>query len=168
MTHFWRGFDRLLDALAFIAAMLIPFMFFSIVYDVTTRTLRFGQISWVVGVTEYALLYVTTLGAPWLLREKGHVSMEAFRTLFSARINRALEKLVLSLCFAACMIAAIAVWPVLIQNIGVMDIRSDYLSRWILYLAVLLGFSLCMVQFLRFLITDTSPYKGLDAEQEGL
>lgn len=168
MISFWRGFDRLLDALALIAALLIPFMFLAIVYDVTTRSLRMFQISWVVGVTEYALLYVTTLGAPWLLREKGHVSMEAFRTLLSARANRVIEKLVLVLCSGACLIVTIAVWPVLLQNFGVMDMRSDYLSRWMLYLAVLAGFTLCTLQFLRFLVTDTSPYKGISGDQEGL
>jgi C4-dicarboxylate transporter DctQ subunit len=168
MTRVWRGFDRLIDALALLAALLIPFMFLSIIYDVTSRTLRVGQISWVLGVTEYALLYVTVLGAPWLLREKGHVSMEAFRTVLPARANRVIEKLVLVLCATACVIVATAVWPVLLQNTDVMDIRSDYLSRWMLYLAVLVGFALCMVQFLRFLITDTSPYKGVTAEQEGL
>jgi len=168
MVTFWRGFDRLLDALAVIAALLIPFMFLAIVYDVTSRTLRMWQISWVLGVTEYALLYVTALGAPWLLREKGHVSMEAFRTMLPASVNRVIEKVVLVLCAAACCVVAIAVWPVFIQNIGVMDIRSDYLSRWMLYIAVLVGFALCAVQFIRFLVTGTSPYKGLTADQEGL
>jgi TRAP-type C4-dicarboxylate transport system permease small subunit len=168
MLKVWRGFDRLVDGLALIAALLIPFMFLAIVYDVTTRSLRVWQISWVLGVTEYALLYVTALGAPWLLREKGHVSMEAFRTLFPAAVNRALEKVVLVLCAAACIIVTVAIWPVFVQNIGVMDIRSDYLSRWMLYLAVLVGFALCAVQFIRFLVTDTSPFKGLSSDQEGL
>jgi C4-dicarboxylate transporter DctQ subunit len=168
MTRFWRGFDVLLNALALIAAALIPFMFLSIVYDVTSRTLRVGQISWVLGVTEYALLFVTALGAPWLLREKGHVSMEAFRTVLPARVNRLIETFVLALCTLGCVIVTVAVTPVMFQNIGVMDIRSDYLSRWMLYAAVLLCFSLCGLQFLRFLVTRTTMYKGVTAEQEGL
>lgn len=168
MTRFWRGFDLLLNALALGAALLIPFMFVAIVYDVVTRNLRIGQISWVLGVTEYALLYVTALAAPWLLRERGHVSMEALRIMLSAGANRVTEKIVILLCTAACVIVAIAAWPVMIQNIGVLDIRSDYLSRWMLYLAVFLCFGLCAVQFLRFLFTDTSPYKGVTADQEGL
>ncbi|MGB3554401.1 MAG: TRAP transporter small permease subunit [Jannaschia sp.] len=168
MSVLWRGFDRLLDALAVVAALLIPFMFLSIVYDVTSRTLRVGQISWVLGVTEYALLYVTALGAPWLLREKGHASMEAIRAVLPRHLARPLERLVLVLCAAACLVVTVAVVPVLQQNIGVMDIRSDYLSRWMLYTAVLACFALCTVQFLRFLTTGTSPYKGISADQEAL
>lgn len=168
MTSVWRGFDRLLNGLALIAALAIPLMFIAIVYDVTTRTLRMGQISWVVGVTEYTLLYVTALGAPWLLREKGHVSMEAFRTVLPKRANLVIEKVVLIFCALACTIVTIVAWPVFVQNIGVMDIRSDYLQRWMLYIPVFLCFGLCTIQFLRFLITDISMYKGLSADQEGL
>lgn len=168
MTRFWRGFDQLLNALALVAGLIIPFMFMAIVYDVITRSLSFGQVSWVLGVTEYALLYVTALGAPWLLREKGHVSMEALRMMLSPGVNRIMTRIVVSLCAAACLIVAFAVWPVMIQNIGVMDIRSDYLSRWMLYIAVFLCFALCAMQFLRFLFTDTSLYKGVTSDQEGL
>lgn len=164
----WRGFDRLLNLFAFVAAAIIPFVFLAIIYDVTTRNLKVGQISWVLGVTEYALLYITALGAPWLLREKGHVSMEAFRTVMPAGLMRWTEKLVLVLCTVACIVVTIAAWPVFIQNIGVMDIRSDYLSRWMLYVPVILGFGLCTVQFLRFLFTGTSLYKGITANQESL
>lgn len=168
MTSLWRAFDWLLDGLALFAALLIPFMFLSIVYDVTSRTLRVGQISWVVGVTEYALLYVTALGAPWLLREKGHVSMEAIRATLPAPVNRVIEKCVLVACTVACLIVTVAVWPVFISNIGVMDIRSEYLSRWMLYVPVLVGFGLCAVQFIRFLVTDTSMYHRVPSDREGL
>lgn len=167
-SSWWRGFDWLLNLCALIATAVIPFMFVAIIYDVTTRTLRVGQISWVLGVTEYALLYTTALGAPWLLREKGHVSMEAFRTLLPATANRWIEKLVLILCAAACATVTIAAWPVFIQNIGVMDIRSDLLSRWMLYVPIIIGFALCTVQFLRFLFSGISLYKGISPEQESL
>lgn len=168
MNTMWRGFDRLLDALAVIAALLIPFMFLSIVYDVTSRTLRVGQISWVLGVTEYALLWVTALGAPWLLREKGHASMEAIRSVLPPALAKPMERLVLVLGAVSCGVVTVAVVPVLQQNIGVMDIRSDYLSRWMLYASVLICFALCTLQFLRFLVTGTSPYKGISADQEAL
>jgi TRAP-type C4-dicarboxylate transport system permease small subunit len=168
MNVLWRGFDRLLDLLALIAAAIVPIVFVLIIYDVTTRTLRFGQISWVVAITEYALIYVTALGAPWLLREKGHVSMEAFRVVLPAAVNRVMETIVLLLCLAACAVTAFAAWPVMVQNIGVGDMRASFLTRWLLYLPVLTGFVLCGVQFARFLLTGQSLYKGITAEQDGL
>lgn len=168
MDRIWRSFDTLLNALAFLAAATIPLMFVAIVYDVTTRTFGGWRISWVVAITEYTLLYTTTLGAPWLLREKGHVSMEAFRTVMPETVSRWLEKLVLLICFVGCAVVTIAAVPVLEQNIGVTDIRANFLKRWVLYLPVVLCFGLCAVQFLRFLLTRESMYKGVTAEQESL
>lgn len=168
MTGFWRGFDKLLNGLAIFAALIIPFMFVSIVYDVTTRTLRVFQINWVVAVTEYALLYATALAAPWLLREKGHVSMEALRTLFSARIMRPVETVVVTLCAVACAIVTVFAIPITIQNIGVGDMRANFLDRWLLFVPVVICFALCTVQFLRLLITRESLYKGITADRESL
>jgi len=164
----WHAFDRVLDALAVVAAAIIPLMFVAIVYDVTARNLRMFQISWVLAVTEYGLLYVTALGAPWLLREKGHVSMEAMRAVLPAGVSRALERVVAALCLAGCTVVTVALVPVTIQNIGVGDMRADFLQRWMLYLPVTLGFGLCALQFLRFLVTGRSMYKGITAEQDGL
>lgn len=168
MNKFWHGFDRVLNGLAILAALIIPFMFVAIVYDVSTRTLRMFQINWAVAVTEYALLYMAALGAPWLLREKGHVSMEAFRTLLPARANRIIEIFVICICAVACVIVAWVAVPVLIQNIGVVDIRANFLTRVWLYVPIVLCFALCAVQFVRVLVGGTSLYKGVTAEQESL
>ncbi|ABV92784.1 tripartite ATP-independent periplasmic transporter DctQ component [Dinoroseobacter shibae DFL 12 = DSM 16493] len=168
MNGFWRGFDKLLNGLAIFAALIIPFMFVSIVYDVTTRTLRMFQINWVVAITEYALLYATALAAPWLLREKGHVSMEALRTLMPARVTGPIEKAVVVLCAVACAIVTAFAIPITIQNIGVGDMRANFLDRWLLFVPVVICFALCTVQFIRMLVTRESLYKGVSADQEGL
>lgn len=168
MSTLWSNFDRVLNLLAIIAAAILPLVFAAIIYDVTTRSLRVFQITWAVAVTEYALLYVACLGAPWLLREKGHVSMEAFRTILPPRVNRVIEVFVTILCLIACIIVAVVAVPVMIQNIGVTDIRSNFLSRWLLYAPVVMCFALCAVQFLRYLVTGESMYKGVTASSESL
>lgn len=168
MARFWKGFDRVLVALALVAAAILPFVFVSIIYDVTTRTLRVFQISWVVAITEYALLYMTALAAPWLLHEKGHVSMEAFRTILPDAITRPMEKLVLVLCAVASFVVAALAVPITIQNIGVGDMRANFLDRWLLFWPVIPCFALCGIQFVRFLVTPDSLYKGITAEQESL
>ncbi|MDJ0993851.1 MAG: TRAP transporter small permease [Dinoroseobacter sp.] len=168
MDRFWHGFDRLLNTLAILAALIIPFMFVSIVYDVTTRTLRVFQVNWVVAITEYALLYSTALAAPWLLREKGHVSMEALRTLVPQSISGPIEKIVVFLCAVACAIVTVFAVPITIQNIGVGDMRANFLDRWLLFVPVVICFALCTVQFTRVLITGDSLYKGITSDQESL
>lgn len=168
MDRFWHGFDRLLNTLAIAAALIIPFMFVSIVYDVTTRTLRAFQVNWVVAITEYALLYSTALAVPWLLREKGHVSMEALRTLVPGKISGPVEKLVIFLCAVACAIVTFFAVPITIQNIGVGDMRANFLDRWLLFVPIVICFALCTVQFIRLLMSGGSLYKGITSDQESL
>ena len=168
MQTFWSLFDRVLNLLALVAAAILPLVFAIIIYDVVTRTARMFQINWAVAITEYALLYVAALGAPWLLREKGHVSMEAFRVILPGWINRIVEKLVLILCIGACIAVAWVAVPVTIQNVGIVDIRANFLPRWLLYAPIVLCFSLCAVQFARFLVTGESLYRGITPDAESL
>jgi C4-dicarboxylate transporter DctQ subunit len=68
-------FDRVLKAGAFIAGFLLIFMMLSICADLLCR--RMGHpLMWVMEVTEYSLLYITFLGAAWVLEKEGHVKMD--------------------------------------------------------------------------------------------
>ena len=168
VTLFWRSFDAVLNVLAVIAALLIAFMFVSIIYDVASRNLRLFTVTWVVPLTEYGLLYVTALAAPWLLRERGHVSMEAVRTLVSPGVLLWLERLVLVLCIAGCVAAAWLAVPVIERNFGMTDVRARFIPRWTMFAPIFLAFALCALQFLRFLLKPGSYFEGGVQPQDGL
>lgn len=168
VSLFWRGFDLLLNLLAIVAAGLLAFMFLSIIYDVTTRNLRMFTVTWVVALTEYGLLYVTALGAPWLLRERGHVSMEALRSMARPGMAFWLEKLVLLLCLVACVTAAWLAWPVIERNMGMTDVRARFIPRWTMFAPILLAFALCAIQFARFMFRSGSFFDGGVRPQDGL
>jgi TRAP-type C4-dicarboxylate transport system permease small subunit len=46
--------------------------------DVAARTFRLFAMPWTLDVTEYLLYAITFLGAPWVLREDGHIAIEIF------------------------------------------------------------------------------------------
>lgn len=165
---FWRGFDRVLDALAVIAGALLALMFLSIIYDVTTRNLRMFTVTWVVAVTEYALLYVTALATPWLLRERGHVAMEALRSMARPAVARWLEKLVLVMCLIACVLATWLTIPVIERNIGMIDVRARFIPRWLMFAPIILTFGLSALQFVRFLTQSGSFFEGGVRPQDGI
>jgi TRAP-type C4-dicarboxylate transport system permease small subunit len=71
-------FDKILDAMCFIAKLIIAFIMFSVALDVFCRYVLNRPMVWVIPLSEYSLVYVTFLGTAWLLREEGHVSMETF------------------------------------------------------------------------------------------
>lgn len=168
VSLFWRGFDLFLNLLGIIAAGLLAFMFLSIIYDVTTRNLRVFTVTWVVALTEYGLLYVTVLGAPWLLRERGHVAMEALRSMARPALALRLEKVVLFLCLAACLTAAYLSWPVIERNMGMTDVRARFIPRWAMFAPILLAFALCSMQFVRFMLSSGSFFHGGVRPNEGL
>lgn len=68
--------DALIDALAFAAAALLCALVVLILVDVGARYLRLFSIPWSFEVTEYMLYAITFLGAPWVLREQGHIAIE--------------------------------------------------------------------------------------------
>lgn len=68
-------FDRVLKAGAAIAGSLLIFMMLSICVELLCR--RMGHpLMWVMEATEYSLLYITFLGAAWVLEREGHVKMD--------------------------------------------------------------------------------------------
>ena len=68
--------DRFVDGMAWIAGILLLFMIFSICCEVLMRYFFNKPLTWTVEITEYILLYITFLGAPWLLKEEGHVRVD--------------------------------------------------------------------------------------------
>src|SRR5262249_37162285 len=68
---FVRLYDGVVYGMAYIAAFLMAAMMVVITLDVILRNLGYQSSAHFFTFTEYALLIVPCLGAPWLAREKG-------------------------------------------------------------------------------------------------
>jgi len=66
----------LLYGMATIAGLTLIWILISVVTSVVMRNLGLQPFAWLFTSAEYGLLYMTMLGAPWLVREKGHVHIE--------------------------------------------------------------------------------------------
>lgn len=73
-----KVFDKCLEAMCAIAKLIIAFIMFSVALDFLFRYILNRPMVWVIPLSEYSLVYITFLGAAWLLREEGHVTMETF------------------------------------------------------------------------------------------
>lgn len=71
-----RVLDGAMEGLAIVAASLIVFIVLAISYEIVLRNVFNRSSIWTVEITSYSLLYITFLGAAWLLRREGHVSMD--------------------------------------------------------------------------------------------
>ena len=126
MAPLIRAYDRLIVVLALAASIMIAAVFVIIVVDVSMRTAGLRPPVFSSAVSEYMLIYMTMLAAPWLVRQRGHVRIDSFMTYLPAAARRTIERLLIVFCIGLCILAtylsarfAIDFWVK-----GTMDIRQ--------------------------------------------
>jgi len=103
----YRTFERLTAVLAAIAACLVLAMSLWITYDVLSRYFFDASSPWAFDLSEYALVWITFLGAPWVLLQDRHVRIELLVDVLPVRVQRLLGVVV---CLTAIVICAILTW----------------------------------------------------------
>ena len=147
--------------MALAAGVLMVAMMAMIVADVALRNLGYQSSAHFFTFTEYFLLLIPLLGAPWLVREKGHIYIEVLVGMLGARRRRLLLRGVLVLSLAACAVLAWYGGAITLQNFvqAEKDVRSFDMPRWMLMLAMPLSFGMMALEFLRLLARGESPYR---------
>ena len=100
-------FDRAINLLAILSAVLIALMVLFICFEVVSRPFVRRPMLWTIEVSEYILVYVTFLATAWVLREEGHVSMDLILTKLRTK-PRCVINVITSVIGA--IISLIAVW----------------------------------------------------------
>ena len=139
--------------MALIAALLMTAMMVTITLDVVLRNLGYQSSAHFFTFTEYALLIVPCLGAPWLAREKGHIYVEILLMSLSERMRARLTVLIGLICIAVCLVIAWYGFDVAIRDFvqNEKDVRSLDMPRWMLVGWIPLSFLMMAVEFARFL-----------------
>src|SRR2546425_6436123 len=106
LTPIVRAYDAVLYGMAWAAGFLMAAMMVVIFVDVVLRNLGYQSSAHFFTFTEYALLAVPCLGAPWLVREKGHIYVEIIFMYLGARQRIVLRYLVGALCIIVCAVLA--------------------------------------------------------------
>lgn len=150
----------MLNGMAVLAGVLMAAMMGMIVIDVVLRNLGYQSSAHFFSFTEYFLLLIPLLGAPWLVREKGHIYIELLVEALPAVARRALLWAVLGLCIA---VSAALAWyggAITLQDFlqNEKDVRSFDMPRWILMLSMPLSFGMMALEFLRYVVRGESPY----------
>jgi C4-dicarboxylate transporter, DctQ subunit len=155
-------YRRLLEALAAVAGAMLAAMAFAIALDVVLRNLGLQPPAHTLTLTEYGLLYLTMLAAPWLVREKGHVYIELVTAALNPRARFWLTRVVYAICVLTC---AVIFWFGLNVTFAhyqraVIDVRSFDMPRWLLTASIPLSFGLMTIEFARFLLDFDSMHAG--------
>ena len=146
-----KAYRLVLQAFAWIAAVVLGAMALAVTFDVVARNLGWGNTGWVVELTEYSLPVATLLVAPWLLHRNEHVRLDVVLTLIPKRIAILLER---SADVLGILICAVFVWFSVIlifdsARLGSMVVKTLSIPEWWQYALIPVSFSLLAVEFAR-------------------
>jgi C4-dicarboxylate transporter DctQ subunit len=150
---FVRLYDGVVYGMAYIAAFLMAAMMVVITLDVILRNLGYQSSAHFFTFTEYALLIVPCLGAPWLAREKGHIYVEILLLSLRPRLRSAMTVLIGLLCITVCLVIAWYGFDVTLRDYlqNEKDVRSMDFPRWMVIGFIPLSFFMMAIEFARFL-----------------
>ena len=144
-------FDTLLNAMAFIAGVLLLFVTFSISYTILSRMAGFNSPVWVVQFNEYALLWITFLGTAWALARNKHVSIDLLTSRFSPKNQHYFKLFHGVLGTLICLVFFWYGYGVTMGQFkrGIIDVQAVDVPKYLVLIIIPVGFILLAVQFLR-------------------
>jgi len=157
-----RAYTLLLYAMATVAGATLVWLMVSVIASVAMRNLGMQPFAWLFTSAEYGLLYMTMLGAPWLVREKGHVHIELVTAALPKPLGALLSRLVAALCVAVSLILAWKGLELVLRNIARndFDVRAYYFPRWYLTVTFPIAFTLMAIEFSRFVFGRDLMHSG--------
>ncbi len=145
-----RLFSRLNLACAILGAALLFFIAVIICFEVAGRAMGGASRLWVIEVSEYALLFITFLGAPYLLEKNRHVVLDLLYNSFTGRSRLVLQGINAAIGLFVCAVLTIVGVQVVLEQleIGVREVTVMRPLSWWITAALPLGTGLMAVQFL--------------------
>ena len=157
-----RAYDAGVSGLAALAGITVGAACALIVVDVTIRTLGFPPPAYTIAVVEYALLYITMFSAPYLVRERGHVYIDAVISRLPRPLEVASAKLAYLIAIGASLIVMLNSAQLFQEalNTGFYDEQGVDMPYWALYMPIPLGFGLVALEFARYLFGSQLMHRG--------
>ena len=157
-----RIYDALLVFMALIAAGTLVWLMVSVVLSVVMRNIGIQPWAWLFTSAEYGILYMTMLGAPWLVRERGHVHIELVTAALRPRVRRIVSRVVAAACVAVSLILAWYGLELFLTNVerNDYDVRAYFYPRWLLTITFPIAFSFMAIEFARFVFGSELMHSG--------
>ena len=159
-------FEQLMLGMAVVGAGLILAMSGWITYDVLTRYFLNFASPWAFDLSEYALVWITFLGAPWVLLQDRHVRIELLVDKIPLAAQRTIGTAVSIIAVCACLVLTWRTGVAALQYIegNIMMARIWRIPRIWPYSIIPIGSMLMAVAFmvrLRLYLTDPDPEAAL-------
>lgn len=143
-------YNGLVNGGAALSGIIFLFMMLLVCVDVVLRYIFNDPLAWGVEVCEYLLLYVTFLGAAWLLRQRGHVRVDILLSYMSENASRRVNVATALIGAVACLFLVIfgieTTWDAYVR--GIPEIKTLSIPKWTLYWIIPYGSFLLFIEFL--------------------
>lgn len=164
-------FDRTMSVLAFVAAALIIYMMFSVAIEVSIMRLLLDRPQpWVVDITSQSLLFIGFLGAAWVLKRDGHITLDLLITRLNPKaqiiLNTIMSIIGVVICAIITRYGIEVTWEHFQQGIR----SATYLEipRGPLLAVIPVGSLLLSLQFLRRTINYIKSWRELPEKEQML
>ena len=167
LRQFSVFFDRVLNVMFYIASGISLVIFFSVCTELFMRNFLNRPQIWSVEVTEYSMLYITFLGAAWLLREEGHVSLDVVDVLVKPRTRALLNSATSIIGLIVCLVLLFfGTWNTWIHyEPGLETLGAMELLKWPFLLVIPLGSLLLVIQVSRRAYGHWVRFRSYDVER---
>ncbi len=143
-------FDRLVRALAWLAAVAFTAAGLMLTYEVVARYFFVRPTIWAAELSQLCLIWGCLLGMPWLLSARRHIAVDAVIRLLPETARNWIEAAAMLLVAAFSAVVAWQGWGIFRDSFergrttgSMLDLPS-----WVVELAVPVGFALLFVQAL--------------------
>jgi len=146
--------DLIIDFMAVIGRLLLVAITILVFVDIITLKLFDYSLSWIFEVNEYSLLFITFLGAAFVLRRDEHIKLDLVLNLLSNKQRRIVEivnsfiGMIISLIVTvAGFIATMSLYERNIISEGVISI-----PRYLIVIIIPIGLLFITIQFFRIMM----------------
>ncbi|WP_425091830.1 TRAP transporter small permease [Tropicimonas sp. S265A] len=155
-------YDSLIYGMAILAGAGLVWLMVSTITSVVMRNFGVQPFAWLFTSAEYSILYLTMLGAPWLVREKGHVHIELVTAALPPATRAVVSRTVAAACVLVCAMLAWKGAELAMTNLerGDFDVRAYFFPRWILTISFPLAFGCMAIEFGRFVFGRDLLHSG--------
>ena len=151
LTKGWVVFDYIIGSLAYLAAAVIAYLMLTICWDVIARAVAGKPLAWELEFSEYSLLYITFLGAAWVLKHERHVIVDIVLNQFNTKPQALFNVVASILCATICLFLTWYGWDVSWEHLvkGYYQPTPMETPDFPIFVIIPIGSFLLFIQFLR-------------------
>jgi C4-dicarboxylate transporter DctQ subunit len=151
MRRFWIVFDKMIEFMAALAALIMVFITIAVCRDVVMRYFFASPSIWVVQTCEYALLWMVFLSTTWILREGGQVSVDILVARLKGKPKFIFSIIMYTIGGLACLILTIFAIQYTYESIveHITDVRAVTVPMYSVFIIIPIGSAFLVIQFFR-------------------